>query len=81
MNVYRQRIQRLVDAFREKQAMRQLDRGGAAPEDDTALSESSAADATPTAGWRRQFRCSETTTGAAPLAVVIGAPQPMHAAV
>jgi hypothetical protein len=54
----RQRIQQLVDAFKQKQAMRQLDDGGAVPEDDTALGESSAADATPTAGWRRQFRCS-----------------------
>jgi ABC-type multidrug transport system ATPase subunit len=52
----RQRIQQLVDAFKQKQAMRQLDDGGAVPEDDTALSQSSAADATPTAGWRRQFR-------------------------
>ena len=55
----RQRIQQLVDAFKQKQAMRQLDDGGAVPEDDTALSQSSAADATPTAGWRRQFRCSK----------------------
>jgi hypothetical protein len=54
----RQRIQQLVDAFKQKQAMRQLDDGAALPEDDTALSQSSAAETTPTAGWRRQFRCS-----------------------
>jgi hypothetical protein len=46
-----------VDAFKEKQAMRQLEDDGAGPPDSTVLSETSPADAVPPAGWRRQFRC------------------------